>query len=85
MKITAIFTGDKPLIDIGNKYNSWKVLVFISTGGAGVHIKVIRIYLIYPTLILMFLFDLLYLLVYLVGVSIPVTPETIKKRCVILT
>ena len=33
MKITAIFPGGRPLLDIGYKYNYRKVLGFISTEG----------------------------------------------------
>ena len=35
MKSTPKFPGDIPLISIGDKYNSSKVLVFIATEGAG--------------------------------------------------
>ena len=35
MKITTIFPGEIPLLAIGYKYNSRKVLGFIATEGAG--------------------------------------------------
>ena len=35
MKITPIFSGDIPLMAIGYKQNSHKVLVFITTEGSG--------------------------------------------------
>ena len=34
-KSTPIFLGERPLLAIGYKYNSRKVLGFIATGGAG--------------------------------------------------
>ena len=35
LKITPIFPGESPLLAIGDKYNSRKVLGFIATEGAG--------------------------------------------------
>ena len=62
MKSTPIFTGGRPLLSIGYKYNSRKVLGFIATEGAGVLNQVIPIYLVYLIFILMFLFALLFVL-----------------------
>ena len=35
MKITPIFPGELPILDIGYKYNSRKILGFIATEGGG--------------------------------------------------
>ena len=60
MKSTPIFTGERPLLDIGCKYNYRKVLGFIATEGLEVLKQVIPVYLVSLTFIIMFLFALLF-------------------------
>ena len=59
---TPIFPGKSPLLAIGYKSNSRKVLGFIATEGDGSTEPVIRIYFVSLTFILMFLFAPLFVL-----------------------
>ena len=64
LKSTPRFPGESPLLAIGYKYNSRKVLVFIATEGAG-STEPGDIYLYFSLIfILMFLFALLFVLTF---------------------
>ena len=69
MKITPRVPGYIIIMDIGQKYNSQKMLGFIANDWNGSIIQVIPIYLFPLKIIMMFLFDLLFVLTCLSVIS----------------